>query len=217
MSEKEITVYIVDDHPIVRRGISELIDTTSGLTVIGQAENGQIAVNEVLELQPDVVLMDLEMPVLDGVQALTAIKQSGSHAAVLILTSFGTDDKVFPAIKAGASGYLIKDSSPEELIGSIRKVHKGEISLHPLIAQRVVNEISSGPSDSTGETLSSREHDVLKLIAKGLDNQQISDELSISLPTVYTHVSNILAKLHLANRTQAALFALKSGFASLDD
>lgn len=213
-----IRVFIAEDHPIVRRGIAGLVGTTEDMVVVGQADNGQDAVTGVLSLNPDVVVMDLMMPGMDGIEATRHITRERANTAVLVLTSFATDDKIFPAIKAGALGYLIKDSSPDELVEAIRSVHRGKISLHPSIARKVLREISMQQrAEERGETLSTRELDVLRLVARGLSNQEIADKLTLSLPTIYTHVSNILTKLHLASRTQAALYALRAGYASLDD
>jgi NarL family two-component system response regulator LiaR len=211
-----IRIFIADDHPIVRRGIRDLLDTEPDLQVIGEATNGRDAVSEVEKLQPDIVLMDLVMPVMDGIEAIRQIHERLPEVRTLVLTSFATDDKVFPAIKAGALGYLIKDTAPEDLVRAIRQVHRGEVTLHPTIAQKLLKEISS-PAEQppTPEPLTEREAEVLKLIARGLNNQEIAEELVISVATVYTHVSNILAKLHLASRTQAALYALRKGYASL--
>ncbi len=158
------------------------------------------------------------MPVLGGIEAIESIVHSNPEARILVLTSFAADDKVFPAIKAGASGYLLKDTGPEELVEAIQQVYRGESSLHPTIARKLLTEVSQPPSGKqTTDPLTERELEVLRLIAKGKSNQEIADELVISEATVRTHVSNILGKLHLASRTQAALYALREGLASLDD
>ena len=211
-----IRIFIADDHPIVRRGIRDLLETETGLQVIGEASDGRAAVRLVSELQPDLVLMDLVMPEMDGIEATRRICADNPAVHVLVLTSFATDDKIFPAIKAGALGYLIKDTGPDELIEAIRRVHRGEPSLHPTIAQKLLTEISGASTQPpTPEPLTERELEVLKLLARGQNNQEIAETLVISVATVYTHVSNILAKLHLASRTQAALYALREGLASL--
>jgi len=213
-----IRVFIVEDHPIVRRGIKDLLETEPDIQLVGEAVNGQQAVEQVAALAPDVVLMDLVMPIMDGIEATRQIRSRVPQVRILVLTSFATDDKVFPAIRAGALGYLIKDTAPEDLIRAIRQVQRGEVSLHPLIAQKLLKEISgpvNQPPDS--EPLTSREVEVLQLIARGRNNQEIAAELVLSVATVYTHVSNILAKLHLASRTQAALYAVREGLASLYD
>lgn len=213
-----IRVFLADDHPIVRRGICDLLETEPGIEIVGQATNGREAVEGAEALEPDVILMDLVMPIMDGIQAIRQIKAKRPQSRILVLTSFATDDKVFPAIKAGALGYLIKDTGPDDLLRAIRQVHQGQASLHPTIAQKVLTEISA-PSQAppSSEPLTNREMEVLQLIAHGLSNQEIAETLVISVATVYTHVSNILSKLHLASRTQAALYALRQGYTSLDD
>jgi NarL family two-component system response regulator LiaR len=217
MSET-IRVFIAEDHPIVRRGVKDLLETEPDIKMVGEAVNGQQAVDLITEIQPDVVLMDLVMPIMDGIEATRQIRSQAPQVRILVLTSFATDDKVFPAIKAGALGYLIKDTAPEDLIRAIRQVQRGEVSLHPIIAQKLLKEIS-GPADQppASEPLTAREVEVLQLVARGLNNQEIAESLVLSVATVYTHVSNILAKLHLASRTQAALYAVREGYASLYD
>lgn len=215
-----IRIFIADDHHIVRRGIRDLLDTEPDFALVGEATNGQEAVAAIADLQPDVILMDLVMPVLDGIEATRQIKAQHKAAKILVLTSFATDDKVFPAIKAGALGYLIKDTGPEELVQAIRQVHRGEASLHPTIAQKLLAEVAQQekrPSPATTDPLTEREMDVLKLLARGLSNQEIAELLVIGVTTVYSHVSNILSKLHLATRTQAALYALREGYVPLHD
>jgi NarL family two-component system response regulator LiaR len=214
-----IRVYITDDHQIVRRGIRQLLSTEAGIEVVGEASNGKDAVADMDKLKPDIVLMDLVMPVMDGIEAIRQIKAGHPSIQILVLTSFATDDKVFPAIKAGALGYLIKDTSPEELISAIHQVHKGEPTLHSSIAQKLLKEIShsDGEGPVSPDPLTDREVEVLKLIARGLSNQEIAETLVVSVATVYTHVSRVLDKLHLASRTQAALYALREGLASLYD
>lgn len=211
-----ITVLVVDDHLIVRRGIRALLSTEPDIQVIGEATNGKEAIAQTEALAPDVILMDLVMPEMDGIEAIRYITQHNAQSRIVVLTSFATDEKVFPAIKAGALGYLLKDSEPEELVQAIRQVYRGESSLHPTIARKLLQELSRPPQrPPTTEPLTERELAVLKLIAQGLSNQDIADELVISEATVRTHVSNVLSKLHLASRTQAALYALREGLASL--
>ena len=213
-----IRVLVADDHAIVRKGIRALLVTEPDIEVVGEAENGREAVTEAERLQPDVILMDLVMPEVDGIEAIRRITGRPPEARILVLTSFAADDKVFPAIKAGALGYLLKDSGPEELVQAIHQVYRGESSLHPTIARKLLHELSR-PSERppTPEPLTEREVEVLRLVARGQSNQEIADQLVISEATVRTHVSNILGKLHLASRTQAALYALREGLASLDD
>jgi two-component system, NarL family, response regulator LiaR len=213
-----IRVYITDDHPIVRRGIKQLLSTELGIEVVGEATNGRDAVRDMDTLKPDLVLMDLIMPGMDGIEATRQIKAGHPSTQILVLTSFATDDKIFPAIKAGALGYLIKDTGPEELVHAIRQVHQGQLTLHPTIAQKLLKEITlTSEQPSTADPLTEREVEVLKLIARGLSNQEIAETLVVSTATVYTHVSKILEKLHLASRTQAAIYALREGLASLYD
>jgi len=212
-----IRVLIVDDHTIVRKGIRALLAEIEGMEVVGEADNGQEAVTQADRLRPDVILMDLAMPKMDGIEATRQIKASQPESRILVMTSFAADDKVFPAIKAGALGYLLKESTPEDLVQAIRQIHRGESSLHPTIARKVLQEITH-PSDRppTPNPLTEREAEVLRLVAQGLSNQDIARKLNISDPTVRTHVSNIMSKLHLATRIQAALYALREGLVSLD-
>jgi len=202
---------------VVREGLRALIATEADMSVVGEAADGERAVAAYRELQPDVTLLDMVMPRMDGLEAIGAIKAEFPNARILVLTSFAEDDMVFPAIKGGALGYLLKDSSPDELIRAIRDVSRGEASLHPSIARRLIMELSQPTSlPPTPEPLSERELDVLKLVAKGYSNEEIADALIVSERTARGHVSSILSKLHLANRTQAALYALREGIATLD-
>lgn len=213
-----IRVLIVDDHAIVRNGLQALLDTEPDIEVVGEAENGQQAVALAKQHRPDVILMDLEMPVMNGIEAIGEITASDIDSRILVLTSFATDDKVFPAIKAGAVGYLLKNTAPDELTAAIRRVNRGESSLDPLVARKLLEELT-GPTakPQLEDPLTEREEEVLRLVAKGYSNKQIAAELYISETTVRSHVSSILGKLHLASRTQAALYALREGIASLDD
>jgi len=215
---QSIRVLIVDDHAIVRKGISALLSTEADIEVLGEAANGAEGVEKAEALRPDVVLMDMVMPRMDGIEATRRITAMADGPRVLVLTSFAADDKVFPAIKAGALGYLLKDSGPNELIRAIRQVHRGEPSLEPAIASKVLFELAHPPkAEPTTDPLTERELEVFRLIAQGYSNRQIADELVITEMTVRAHVSNVLGKLHLASRTQAALFALREGLASMDD
>jgi NarL family two-component system response regulator LiaR len=218
MTEAEaIRVLIADDHEVVREGLRALIESEPGMVLAGEATNGREAVQHATSLKPDVILMDLVMPLMDGIEAIGYIKRQDPDARILVLTSFAEDEKVFPAIKAGASGYLLKDSSARELLQAIRDVRAGQLSIDSTIAHKLMRELQR-PSNlpPTEEPLTGREVDVLSLVARGLSNQEIADRLVLSERTVRTHVSNILTKLHLANRTQAALYALREGLASLD-
>ena len=212
IEESSVRVLIVDDHAIVRKGIRALLSEADGFEVVGEADTGQEAVLRAQETHPDVILMDLLMPGMDGIEATRQIISRQPQTRILVLTSFAADNKVFPAIKAGALGYLLKDSSPSELIRAILQVHHGEPSLHPTIARKLLQEIAR-PAElqPTPEALTAREVMVLQLIAQGLSNQEIADRVAISESTVRAHVSRILAKLHLASRTQAALYAVREG------
>jgi NarL family two-component system response regulator LiaR len=220
MSKKPIKLLVVDDQNIVRKGICALVEQVEDMDVIGEASNGEEAVAEAKRLNPDVILMDLMMPKMDGITAIREIQASQSSARIIALTSFVTEDKVFPAIKAGAMGYLLKDSEPEDLINAIRKVNRGEPSLHPIVAKMVLEEISQPAQREqplTPDPLTEREVDIIRLVAQGLSNRQIAEQLVIGEATVRTHVGNVLNKLHLANRVQATLYALREGLTSLDE
>jgi NarL family two-component system response regulator LiaR len=213
-----IRIFVADDHAIVRKGIHALITTEPGMEMVGEADNGRDAVELALRLKPDVIMMDMVMPLMDGIEAITRITKENPDIRILALTSFAEDDKVLPAIKAGALGYLLKDTSPEQLLQAIREVYRGVSSLDPTVAFKLIQEINR-PQDNlpmTKEPLSEREIEVLQLVAQGLANLDIADKLHISERTVRNHVGNILNKLHLANRTQAALYALREGLANLD-
>ncbi len=214
----KIRVLITDDHAIVRKGIRALLATEPDIEVVGEAGDGAEAVAQAQALKPDVVLMDLVMPRMDGIEATRTITGLLKDTRILVLTSFAADEKVFPAIKAGALGYLLKDSGPFDLLQGIRQVHRGQPTLEPSIASKVLFELAHPAKDPlTTDPLTARELDVLRLVAQGRSNREIAEKLVITELTVSTHVSNILGKLHLASRTQAALFALREGLASLDD
>jgi NarL family two-component system response regulator LiaR len=206
-----ISVVIADDHPFVRHGLRTYLETLEDMDVAGEATNGVEAVELVERLLPDVVLMDLVMPELDGVGAIRRIQEVAPSTRVIALTSFVDDEKVFPAIKAGAAGYLLKDVRPADLADAVRKASRGEALLAPSVAARLMQEVSGERPAPAG--LTERELEVLRLIARGMSNKQIAKELVVSEKTVKTHVSNILAKLHLADRTQAALYAVREGLA----
>ena len=212
---EQINVLIADDHPIVRQGMEMLLDIQDDIAVIGVVENGQEAVDFVETQPPDVVLMDLNMPLLNGIDATKKIRVISPHTKVIVLTSHHQDAMVFPAIKAGALSYLLKSAKPNEVVEAIRAASRGEARLHPRVAQRLMQEVSG--TRVSAETLTSRELDVLKQIAKGHDNKTIASKLFVSEKTVKTHVSNILSKLHLDDRTQVAIYALKQGIVPLDD
>lgn len=214
---ESIRVLIADDHPVVRAGLRELIATEPFMEVVGEAADGTEVVELALALAPDVIVIDLVMPPSGGIAAISEIMSSWSEARLLVLTSFAEDGLVFPALEAGALGYLLKDSSPDELLEAIRRVSKGDSCLHPSITRKLVRELRQ-PSElpPTGGPLTERETEVLHLVAKGLTNRDIAEMLSLSEGTVGGYVTKILDKLHLANRTEAALYALREGLAVLD-
>jgi len=215
-----IRVLIVDDHAVVRQGLRTFIDLQEDMRVIAEAENGAEAVQLAGQHQPDVILLDLVMPHMDGVEATRQILERSPASHVIILTSFGEDDKVFPAIRAGAQGYLLKDIHPNQLVQAVREAALGRVQLHPDIARKLMSAVAAEPGAAkdaslahTPETgdLTDREQEVLRLIAAGMNNRQIAEHMIISEKTVKTHVSNILSKLNLEDRTQAAIWAIKHG------
>jgi len=211
-NEGAVRVLLVDDHAVVRQGLRTFLDLQADLTVVGEAKDGVEALQLARELAPQVVLMDLMMPRMDGIEAIRRMKAAQPEMQIIVLTSFGDDQKVFAAIRAGATGFLLKDVSPHDLTLAIHAARRGEASLAPGIATKLLQEIATGGGHGPEEhALTEREHAVLGLIAQGRSNRQISEELSISEKTVKTHVSNILTKLHLEDRTQAAIYALKEG------
>jgi len=208
-----IKVLIVDDHQVVRQGLRTFLELQEDISVVGEADDGVKAVEMVNQLQPDVVLMDLVMPHMDGISATEKIRTSGSPTKIIALTSFSEDDKVFPAIQAGAASYLLKDVSPDDLVDAIRAVHHGEARLHPDITRKLMGQVSqthSTPQEPLLEALTEREQEVTRLVAMGRNNREIAQELFISEKTVKTHISNILGKLHLEHRTQLAIYAIKN-------
>lgn len=208
-----ITVMIVDDHEMVRRGACSYLEAQPDISVVAQAGTGEEAVKLAREFIPDVVLMDLVMPGMDGVEATRKVKDASPRTQIIILTSFHQDEYIFPALQAGAISYLLKDVKASELVEAIRRAARGEATLHPRIAARVIKTFRSLESEEATPfiTLTEREMEVLKLIAKGYSNDKIADQLVISIGTVKGHVSNILSKLHLVDRTQAAAYAWQAG------
>lgn len=213
---KHIRVLVVDDQTIVRRGTIALLTEVEEIQVVGEAEDGQVAIEQADALCPDVVIMDLVMPRVDGIEAIRQIHAAHPEIHILALTSFATDDKVLPAIRAGALGYFLKDANPEGLIEAIHQVAQGLPVLSPEITRRVLHEFTVPVNGATEtEPLTEREREVLRLVAAGMSNAQIAARLNIAEITVRTHVSRILDKLHLENRVQAALYALRAGIATL--
>ena len=213
---ERIRVLIADDHPVVRQGLHTFLDLQEDLEVVGEARDGQEAVDLVRQLQPDIVLMDLVMPRLSGIDAIPQVREASPSTKVIVLTSFADDEKVFPAVKAGAAGYLLKDAQPQELAQAIRTVHSGEALLHPSIAAKLMHEYAEDESRGKKDVLTPRELEVLRHLARGMSNKEIAKSLVLSEKTVKTHVSNILQKLDLADRTQAALYAVRHGLADLE-
>ena len=207
-----IRVLIADDQPVVRQGLRTFLELHDDIEVVGEAEDGARALEAVAALAPDVVLMDLVMPRLDGIAAIERLRELGSAARVIVLTSFLDEDKVLPAVRAGAAGYLLKDAEPAELVRAIRTVDGGEALLHPAVAARVLRELADdGERVRRHELLTPREREVLALLARGRANKAIAFELGVAEKTVKTHVGNILGKLGLSDRTQAALYAVREG------
>jgi two-component system, NarL family, response regulator LiaR len=217
MSEP-ITVLLVDDHEMVRRGVRAFLETQPDITVVAEAGSGEEAVRLAAEYAPDVALMDLIMPGMDGVEATRRLTAQSPRTSVVMLTSYHDEEHVFPAIRAGALSYVLKEVGPEELADAVRKAAAGEAVLHPRVAARVVRELHGARRDEPNafRELSDRELEVLKLIAEGLSNAEIASRLYVSEKTVKSHVSNILGKLHLADRTQAAVFAWRQGVVRRD-
>ena len=217
MSEK-ITILLVDDHAMVRQGVRAFLETQPDLTVVAEAGGGEEAVKLASEHAPDVALMDLIMPGMDGVEATRRLTASSPRTNVVMLTSYHDDEHVFPAIRAGALSYVLKEIGPDELADAVRKAAAGEAVLHPRVAARVVRELHGARRDEPNvfRELSDRELEVLRLIADGMSNAQIASQLYVSEKTVKSHVSNILGKLHLADRTQAAVYAWRKGVVRRD-
>ncbi|MDU5335247.1 response regulator transcription factor [Enterococcus sp.] len=206
-----IRVLLVDDHEMVRLGVSSYLSIQADVEVVGEAENGEEGYEKAMDLRPDVILMDLVMEVMDGIESTKKILKEWPEAKILIVTSFIDDEKVYPAIEAGASGYLLKTSTAHEIANAIRKTFNGERVLEPEVTTKMMEQLSNRNRHVLHEELTNREQEILLLIAQGMSNQEIADELFITLKTVKTHVSNILAKLEVEDRTQAAIYAFKHG------
>ncbi len=211
-----IRVVIVDDHAVVRQGLRFMLEQRPDITVVDECADGECAITSALELLPDVMLLDLLMPKMDGVTALREIKRLAPSIGLIVLTSYYEDEHIFQAIKAGALSYLLKDSSAYELVEAVRAAQRGESKLHPTVANRVLRELQQR-DQSPLNGLTARELEVLTRIAHGRSNREIASELTISEPTVRTHVANVLSKLHLVDRTQAAIYALQQRLVPLDD
>jgi len=207
----EIRVLIADDHAVVRQGLRTFLELQDDIEVVGDVADGEAALRAVSDDEPDVVLMDLVMPGIGGVEAIRQLRSLRPETRVLVLTSFLDDEKLFPAVRAGAAGYLLKDVEPAELVRAIRTVADGEALLHPAVAARLMEEFSEAGRPPAEQALTAREREVLELIARGLPNKLIARDLEIAEKTVKTHVSSILSKLGLTDRTQAVLYAVRAG------
>ena len=209
-----IRVLIVDDHAVVRQGLKAFLRVQDDIEFVGEAANGDEAVTQARSVQPDVILMDLIMPGMDGVETMRRLSAAGIDAKVIVLSSFSEDDQVLAAVKAGAAGYLLKDVQPQELGNAIRSVHAGDAQLHPSIASKLMREVAAaGSRHKDADALTARELEVLKALARGMSNREIAAELGVAEKTVKTHVSSILRKLQVADRTQAALYAVRERLA----
>jgi NarL family two-component system response regulator LiaR len=215
---KPITVLLVDDHEVVRQGVRFFLETQAEFEVVGEAESGKEAIKLAEEHIPDVVLMDLVMPEMDGVEATRQVKNVSPRTQIVVLTSYHEDEHIFPALQAGAISYILKDVKMEQLADTIQRAAYGEVTLHPQVAARIIQELHGAKGDEINPftELTHREMEVLKLIANGLSNREIAGQLVISEHTVKGHVSNILSKLHLADRTQAAVYAWQKGIVRRD-
>ncbi|MFB7292772.1 response regulator [Actinacidiphila glaucinigra] len=211
MADGPIRVLLVDDHQVVRRGLRTFLEVQPDIEVVGEAGDGEEGVDRAGELAPDVILMDVRMPGVDGIEALRRLRDNGSKARVLVVTSFTEQRTVVPALRAGAAGYVYKDVDPDALAGAIRSVHAGHVLLQPEVADALLSQEETTPGQGRGGTLTEREREVLSLIAEGRSNREIARALVLSEKTVKTHVSNILMKLDLSDRTQAALWAVRHG------
>src|SRR5262245_28795149 len=209
---QKIRILIADDHPLIRQGLDVVLSAQPDMELVAAATNGDEAIRLAEETKPDVIIMDLMMPIIGGLTAIKEINQIYPKARILVLTSFPDDENVFTAIKEGAMGFVLKDSSPDQLLEAIRTVHRGESALHPTIARKLIQELKTTPESlPVPEPLTPRELEVLQCLSQGLSNREIAAQLVVSFRTVTTHVRNILDKLHLANRTQAALYAHQHG------
>jgi DNA-binding NarL/FixJ family response regulator len=209
VADEAIRVLIADDHGVVREGLRTYLQLQDGLEVVGEAADGEAAVREAERLTPDVILMDLVMPKLDGVGAMRELRARLPRTRVIVLTSFADDERLLPAVQAGAAGYLLKNVQPAELARAVRLAHAGETLLDPSVATRLVDAIAAAPADRP--RLTPREEEVLALIARGLSNKRIAFQLGLSEKTVKTHVAHVLSKLGVADRTQAAVYAVRAG------
>jgi NarL family two-component system response regulator LiaR len=212
-----IRVLVADDHAVVREGLRTFLGLQEGIEVVGEAADGEAAVREAERLQPDVVLMDLVMPRRDGAEAMRELRRRLPRSRVIVLTSFTDDERLLPAIQAGAAGYLLKDVEPSELARAVRAAHAGEALLDPAVAARLVDALAQPAGEPPAERLTPREREVLALISRGLSNKRIARELGVSEKTVKAHVGHVLAKLGVTDRTQAAVHAVRAGLVAVDE
>jgi NarL family two-component system response regulator LiaR len=217
-SSPKLRILIADDHALIRQGMSVVIGAQPDMILVGAAENGEQAVRMARELQPDVIALDIKMPVMNGIAAIKEIVAVNPAARILVITSFPDDDTVFEAVRAGATGYYLKDSSPDEMVSALRAVAAGEAALQPVIARKIMHQLRQPEQDRSvsDQDLTAREVEVLRWLTRGISNDEIAGELGVSPRTVATHIRNILDKLHLANRTQAALYAVEHGMTAPD-
>jgi NarL family two-component system response regulator LiaR len=206
-----IRVLVVDDHAVVREGLRAFLELQDGIEVVGEAVDGQEAVETAVRLRPDVILMDLVMPRVDGVMAMRTLRDRVPESRVIVLTSFLDDDKLLPALRSGAAGYLLKNAAPQELARAVRAAHAGEVLFDPVVAARLVETLAADGYEEPLDRLTPREHEVLVLIGNGFPNKRIAQELGLSEKTVKTHVGHVLAKLGVDDRTQAAVVAVRAG------
>lgn len=212
MAEREpIRVLVVDDHEVVRGGLRAFLELQDGIEVAGEAADGEQAIEAVARIRPDVVLMDLVMPRTDGIEALRVLRERSPDTRVIVLTSFLDDDKLLPALRSGAAGYLLKNAQPNEIARAVRAAYAGEAVLDPVVAARLVEALEAGGADEPLDRLTPREREVLVLIGRGFPNKRIAQELRVSEKTVKTHVGHVLGKLGVVDRTQAAILAVRAG------
>lgn len=204
-TSENIRILIADDHPIVRQGLSDLLIPRNGMTVVGEAENGRQAVEMAQQLKPDLILMDMIMPELNGAEATAMIRDTDPGARILILTSFGNEDILEEALQAGAQGFLLKDSQPDDLLQAVRTVYQGQLILPPHLVLKLIKK--PGPKGELEADLTDREREVMSAVERGMSNKEIAEQLNISINTVRSHISNMLKKLNLTNRTQLAIYA----------
>ena len=215
----DIKIIIADDHTVVRKGTRQILEEEADFHVVGEAADGKEAMQLVKSLAPDVAIVDISMPVLNGIEVTKQIKETNPGTAVLILSNYANDENIFALLEAGAAGYLLKDASGQDILNAIRAIHRGEAVLHPVIARKVMNRFVSVPNEKkeSVKVLGERELEVLRLASKALSNQKIADKLGLSLHTVEAHMRHIFSKLHVSSRTEAVVYGLKQGWITIDE